>query len=176
MHTRVAALLVSGAIFYGCDGNPASATQARLTAIVTPNPMRSPAGPGTDLSWNLELRAAGSGSVLVERGYARLVDAGGRIVGSSIDLWSKSAGCSSCSTDLRIEDGSSMTFDKKQITYIGGESPARFVYSVSFADDLGKGSTTVEVPIHEFAQASGPGGVGDRRSALTMNRFGAGPM
>jgi hypothetical protein len=176
MQTRIAAVLMAGAVFYGCDGNPASATAARLTATITPDPMRSPAGPGSSLSWNLELRAAGSGSVLLERGYARLVDASGRVVGSDIELWSRSAGCASCATDLRIEDGGSKAFRDKRIVYVGGEAPVRFIYTVSFVDDLGSGSTTVEAPVHEFAQASGATGGHDRRSALTMNRFGAGPM
>jgi hypothetical protein len=170
MSPRIAAVLVTGAIFYGCDGNPTAAAPARLTITVTPSPMRSPAGPGSTLLWNLELRAAGSGSVLLQRGYARLVDSAGRIVGSNVELWSRSAGCTSCKTDIRIEDGTSRTFDDKPLVFVGGDPPAKFVYTISFVDDLGDGSTTIEVPVHRFAQASGSSGQLERRSALTMNR------
>ncbi len=170
MSPRIAAVLVTGAIFYGCDGNPTAAAPARLTITVTPSPMRSPAGPGSTLLWNLELRAAGSGSVLLQRGYARLVDSAGRIVGSNVELWSRSAGCTSCKTDIRIEDGTSRTFDDKPLVFVGGDPPAKFVYTISFVDDLGDGSTTIEVPVHRFAQASGSSGELERRSALTMNR------
>lgn len=165
MSPRIAAVLVAGAIFYGCDGNPTAAAPARLTVTVTPSPMRSPAGPGSTLLWNLELRAAGSGSVLLQRGYARLVDSAGRIVGSNVELWSRSAGCTSCKTDLRIEDGTSRTFDDKPLVFVGGEPPAKFVYTISFVDDLGDGSITIEVPVHQFAQAAGSSGELERRHA-----------
>jgi len=170
MSPRIAAVLVTGAIFYGCDGNPTAAAPVRLTVAVTPSPMRSPAGPGSTLLWNLELRATGSGSVLLQRGYARLVDSAGRIVGSNVELWSRSAGCTSCKSDLRIEDGTSRTFDDKPLVFVGGDPPAKFVYTISFVDDLGDGSITIEVPVHQFAQASGSSGELERRSALTMNR------
>jgi hypothetical protein len=170
MSPRIAAVLITGAVFYGCDGNPTAAAPARLTITVTPSPMRSPAGPGSTLLWNLELRAAGSGSVLLQRGYARLVDSAGRIVGSNVELWSRSAGCTSCKTDIRIDDGTSRTFDDKPLVFVGGDPPAKFVYTISFVDDLGDGSTTIEVPVHRFAQASGSSGELERRSALTMNR------
>lgn len=176
MSPRIAALLVVGAVFYGCEGNPTAAAPARLTATVTPNPMRSPAGPASTLLWNLELKASGSGSVVLQRGYARLVDAAGRIVGSNVELWSREAGCESCKSDILITDGASRTFEDKPIVYVGGEPPAKFVYTLSFTDDLGEGSITVEVPVHQFAQASGSSGELDRRSALTMKRWGAGPM
>ena len=176
MSPRIAAVFVVGAVFYACDGNPTAAAPARLTATVTPNPMRSPSGPASTLLWRLELRAAGSGSILLQRGYARLVDSAGRIVGSNVELWSRAAGCESCKTDIRIDDGTSRTFDDKPIVYIGGDPPAKFIYSLSFTDDLGDGSVTVEVPVQRFAQASGSSGVLERRSALTMKRWGAGPM
>ena len=138
--------------------------------------MRSPAGPASTLLWSLELKASGSGSILLQRGYARLVDSAGRIVGSNVELWSRAAGCDSCKTDIRIDDGASRTFDDKPIVFVGGDAPTRFVYTLSFTDDLGDGSVTVEVPVHRFAQASGSSGELDRRSALTMKRWGAGPM
>jgi hypothetical protein len=176
MSPRIAAVLVVGAVFYGCDGTPTAAAPARLTATVTPNPMRSPAGPASTLLWSLELRAAGSGSILLQRGYARLVDSAGRVVGSNVELWSRAAGCDSCKTDVRIEDGMTRTFDDKPIVFVGGDPPAKFIYTLSFTDDLGDGSVTVEVPVHRFAQASGSSDEVERRSALTMNRWGAGPM
>jgi hypothetical protein len=138
--------------------------------------MRSPAGPASTLLWSLELKASGSGSILLQRGYARLVDSAGRIVGSNVELWSRAAGCDSCKTDIRIDDGTSRTFDDKPIVFVGGDPPVKFVYTLSFTDDLGDGSVTVEVPVHRFAQASGSDGEPDRRSALTMKRWGAGPM
>jgi len=171
-----AAILVAGVLFYSCDGSPTAAAPARLTVTITPNPMRSPSGPGGSVLWNLELKAAGSGSILLQRGYARFVDAAGRIVGSNVELWSRAAGCESCKTDVRIDDGTSRTFDDKPIVFVGGEPPAKFIYTMSFTDDLGDGSVTVEVPVHRFAQASGSSGELERRSALTMNRWGAGPM
>jgi hypothetical protein len=175
MSPKIAVVLVLG-VLYGCEGNPTMAAPARLTATITPNPMRSPGGPASTLLWNLELRADGSGSILLHRGYARLVDAAGRIVGSNVELWSRAAGCESCKSDIRISDGASRTFDDKPIVYVGGEPPTKFVYSLSFTDDLGDGSITVEVPVHRFAQASGSSGELDLRSALTMKRWGAGPM
>jgi hypothetical protein len=176
MSPRIAAVLLVGGVFYACDGSPTAAAPARLTVTVSPNPMRSPSGPGSSLLWSLEIKASGSGSVLLQRGYARLVDSAGRIVGSNIELWSRAAGCESCKTDIRIDDGATRTFDDKPIVYVGGEPPAKFVYTLSFTDDLGDGSVTVEVPVHRFAQASGSSGELERRSALTMNRWGAGPM
>jgi hypothetical protein len=169
MSPRIAAVVV-GAVLYGCDGSPTAAAPARLTVMVTPSPMRSPAGPGSTLLWNLELKAAGSGSILLQRGYARLVDSAGRIVGSNVELWSRAAGCTSCKTDILIDDGTSRTFDDKPIVFVGGESPVKFVYTLSFTDDLGDGSVTLEVPVHQFAQASGSRVEVERRSALTMNR------
>jgi hypothetical protein len=147
----VAAALVSVAMVLGHVGSDLAAPPARLTATVTPNPMRAPGAPGTRLSWNLEVRAAGSGSALLGRGYARLVDSAGRVVGSTVEIWSRSAGCTSCSTDVRIEDGGSRTFTDKEIVYAGGDTPVRFVYTLSFVDNLGDGSITVEVPVHVFA-------------------------
>ena len=176
MSPRIAAVLVVGAVFYGCDGTPTAAAPARLTASIAPNPMRSPAGPASTLLWSLELKAAGSGSILLQRGYARLVDSAGRIVGSNVELWSRAAGCDSCKTDIRIDDGTSRTFDDKPIVFVGGDAPVKFVYTLSFTDDLGDGSVTVEVPVHRFAQASVSDGELDRRSAFTMKRWGAGPM
>ena len=175
MSRLIAAVVVMSAVFHDGAGNPAAAP-ARLTATVTPNPMRSPAGPGSTLLWNLALRAEGSGAILLHRGYARLLDSEGRIVGSNVDLWSRAAGCTSCTTDVRIEDGASRTFSDKPIVFVGGDAPARFLYTLSFTDDLGDGSVTVDVPVHEFAQASGALGEIDRRSARTMNLWGAGPM
>lgn len=177
MSPRIAAVLLTGAVLMAADGSsPTTAAPARLTAAITPNPMRSPSGPGSSLLWSLELKASGSGSILLQRGYARLVDSAGRIVGSNVELWSRAAGCESCKTDIRINDGTSRTFDDKPIVYVGGDPPAKFVYTLSFTDDLGDGSVTVEVPVHRFAQASGSSGELERRSALTMNRWGAGPM
>lgn len=170
MSPRFAAVLVVGAVFYSCEGSPTAAAPARLTVTITPSPMRSPQGPGSTLLWSLELRAAGSGSVLLQRGYARLVDSAGRVVGSNVELWSRSAGCTSCKGDLRIDDGMSRTFDDKPIVFVGGDPPAKFVYTITFVDDLGDGSITIEVPVHQFAQASGSTGERERRSALTMNR------
>jgi hypothetical protein len=176
MSPRIAAVFLVGAVFYGCDGNPISAAPVRLTVTITPSPMRSPAGPGSTLLWSLELRAEGSGLVVLQRGYARLVDSAGRVVGSNVELWSRAAGCDSCKTDIRIDDGMTRTFDDKPIVYVGGDPPAKFVYTLSFTDDLGDGSTTVEVPVQRFAQASGSTVEVERLSALTMNRWGAGPM
>ena len=176
MSPRIAAVLVAGAVFYACDGSPTAAAPLRLTAAIRPNPMRSPAGPGSSLLWTLELKASGSGSILLQRGYARLVDSAGRIVGSNVELWSRAAGCESCKTDVRIDDGASRIFDDKPIVFVGGDPPAKFMYTLSFTDDLGDGSVTVEVPVHQFAQASGSSGDRELRSALTMNRWGAGPM
>ena len=70
----------------------------------------------------------------------------------------------------------SRTFADKPIVFVGGDPPTKFVYTLSFTDDLGDGSVTLEVPVHRFAQASGSPGELERRSALTMNRWGAGPM
>jgi hypothetical protein len=175
MKTPVAAIVLSGALISGCHGDPVFTAPLRLTATITPNPLRAPTRPGAGILWDLELKAEGSGSVLLERGYARLVDAAGRVVGSTLENLSRSAGCTTCDSDLRIEDGASMTFNDKQIVYVGGAPPARLIYTVSFSDRLGKGSTTVEVPLHLFAQASGSSDTRERRSALTMNRLGAGP-
>ncbi|HEU4692916.1 MAG TPA: hypothetical protein VFS23_31355 [Vicinamibacterales bacterium] len=175
MKSRIAAVLLSGAVLSGASNYPMFTAPLRLTATITPNPLRAPARPGAGILWDLELKAEGSGSVLLERGYARLVDAAGRVVGSTLENLSRSAGCTTCDTDLRIEDGASMTFNDKQIVYVGGAPPARLIYTVSFSDRLGKGSTTVEVPLHLFAQASGSTGTRERRSALTMKRLGAGP-
>jgi hypothetical protein len=150
MPAGIAATVVSAAIVLGGIGQEPAATP-RLTATITPNPMRAPGAPGARLSWTLEVRATGSGSVLLGRGYARLMDAAGRVVGSTVEIWSRSAGCTSCNTDVWIEDGSSRTFTDKQIVYVGGEAPVRFLYTLSFVDDLGDGSMTVEVPVHLFA-------------------------
>ena len=176
MSPRIAAIFLVGAAVYACDGSPTAAAPARLSATVTPNPMRSPAGPGSSLLWNLELKASGSGPILLQRGYARLVDSAGRVVGSNVEVWSRAAGCDSCKTDVRIDDGATRTFDDKPIVYVGGDPPAKFMYTLSFTDELGDGSVTVEVPVHQFAQASGSSGELERRSALTINRWGAGPM
>ena len=175
MKSRIAAVLLIGAVISGVSDYKVFTAPLRLTATITPNPLRAPARPGAGILWNLELKAEGSGSVLVERGYARLVDAAGRVVGSTLEHLSRSAGCTTCDTDLRIEDGASLAFTDKQIVYVGGSPPIRLIYTVSFTDNLGKGSTTVEVPLHVFAQASGSSGARERRSAFTMKRFGAGP-
>lgn len=170
MSPRIAAVLLFSSIFYGCDGGALVAAPARLIATVTPNPMREPAGPGSTLLWNLRLEAEGSGTVTLQRGYARLVDSSGRIVGSNVELWSRAAGCDSCKVDVLIKDGMARVFDDKPIVFVGGDPATKFVYSLSFTDNLGEGSVTVEVPIQRFAQASGSRGELERRSALTMNR------
>ena len=147
MRIRIASLYLGLAFLPACGDNPTRATPQRLTVTVTPNPLAAPSAPGTEMLWNSQLSATGTGSILLERSYAQLLDASGTRVGQSMQLWSRSAGCTSCSTDVRIADGQSESYMGQRIRYVGGGTPVRFVYTLSFVDDLGPGSTSVEVAV-----------------------------
>jgi hypothetical protein len=43
--------------------------------------------------------------------------------------------------------GTSSRWSGKRVKYVGGGAPVRFVYTIFYSDDLGPGSTTVEVPV-----------------------------
>ena len=149
MKTRVAVLALSATLVWGCGESvgPTSATPTRLTASVTPSPLSAPSAPGSDLTWNVKLSAEGSGSILIERAEARLLDGAGIEVGRVDEYWSRSAGCSVCTTDVRVSEGSSASWSGKRIRYVGGGRPIRFVFTIFFVDDLGSGSTRTEVPV-----------------------------
>lgn len=140
-------MVLAGLLLVGCEDNPVSATPQRLMVTVTPNPLAAPSEAGTDVLWDLRLSASGSGSILVERGDAQLLEASGAKVGQTLELWSRSTGCTVCSTDVRIADGRSESHIGRRVRYVGGGAPVRFVYTLSYVDDLGPGSTTVEVPV-----------------------------
>jgi hypothetical protein len=141
---RLAGAFLSVSVLCGCgDDSMAITTPLRLTATVTPNPLPAPSGPG-DVVWDLQLSASGSGSILILRGDAQLLDAVGRTVGQKQEFWSR---CSVCTTDLHVEPGRTTRFSGNQIRYAGGAPPVRFVYTISYEDDIGPGTTTVEVPI-----------------------------
>jgi len=140
---RLAGALLSVSLLCGCGDNSVTATPLRLTAAITPNPLSAPSGPG-DISWDLQLSASGSGSILILRADAQLLDSLGLTVGQKQEFWSR---CSVCTTDLRIEAGRTTRFSGNHIRHVGGAAPVRFVYTISYEDDLGPGTTTVEVPI-----------------------------
>jgi hypothetical protein len=103
MIPRLAASLLFAVLACSCADNP---SPLRLVVTVSPNPISAPAGPG-DVFYDLELRASGSGTVRVERGDVQLLDAAGAKVGHSRPFFSRSAGCSVCSTDVSIAAGRS---------------------------------------------------------------------
>jgi hypothetical protein len=144
MTPRIAAALLGAVLLTACSNPMAAApTPVRLAATITPNPMTAPEA-GGDIVWNLELRAAGSGSVLIQRATVRLLDAAGAVVGETNEFWS---GCSVCSGEVRMNAGSSATYSGRRARYLGGGRPTRFIYTLTFVDDLGPGSTTAEVPV-----------------------------
>jgi hypothetical protein len=145
---RLALAVSCVAILSGCSrDSPATPTPTRLSATITPNPLLAPATSGSRIFFNLALRAGTSGSVLILTADAKLLDASGTAVGETQEFWSQAAGCTQCSTDVRLAAGTPSTYSGKWITYIGGGRPVRFTYTLSFADDQGNGTTTVEVPV-----------------------------
>jgi hypothetical protein len=52
-----------------------------------------------------------------------------------------------CSTDITIASGRSEQQIGNRAYYVGGGAPVRLVYTVYYSDDLGAGSSTVEVPV-----------------------------
>ena len=143
MRSRTATALLGAVLLYGCADNP---SPLRLTATLSPNPLRPPDAEGW-VFWDLELRASGSGTVLVEQATVLLFNAAGVRVGENRPFYSRSAGCTVCTTDVTIEPGRSQRFSGNRSFYVGGGVPVRLVYTVFYTDDLGKSSTTVEVPV-----------------------------
>jgi hypothetical protein len=148
MRTRALVILVGAVLFSGCGSNPSSdPSPLRLGASVSPNPLSRPDAEG-NVFWTLDLRASGSGTVLVERADVLLLDAAGARVGETKVFYSRSAGCSVCTTDLTLASGVSRRFNNDRVKLArGGGTPVRFVYTVFYSDDLGSGSITVEVPV-----------------------------
>ena len=144
MLVRFPAVLLCAILTYGCTDNP---SPLRLTATVTPNPLAAPAAPGDDVFYDVELRNAGRGTILIERGNVQLLDASGARVGESRPVFSRSAGCSVCSGDVTIPAGRSERWSRNRAHYVGGGTPVRLVHTIFYSDDLGPGSTTVEVPV-----------------------------
>jgi hypothetical protein len=146
MSVRLAAALVSGIFLFSCTDNQTAPTPLRLTGTISPNPLSAPATAG-DVFWDVELRASGSGSVLLDRGDVQLLAASGAKVGHTQELWIPSANCTTCTKEWRIAAGTSQRWSAKRILYVGGEAPARMIYTLSYIDDLGPGSLTLEVPV-----------------------------
>jgi hypothetical protein len=150
MLVRLFAGLLGGVLLCSCTDSPVAATAPttplRLGVTVTPNPLAAPAEPG-DVVWDVQLRASGSGTILIQRGVVLLLDAAGVRVGETQQFWSRSAGCSVCSTDVTIAAGASARWSGNRVRYVGGGTPVKFVYTIFYADDLGPGSITVEVPV-----------------------------
>jgi len=145
---RCALAISCAALLAACSDNHAAApTPARLSATVTPNPMAAPTEGGSDLLFNLELRAGRSGTVSLQEGDAQLLDASGALVGRTKNFWSQESGCAICPPQVRLDAGSSATYSGHRVRYIGGGKPARFIYALSFVDDYGSGSVTIEVPV-----------------------------
>jgi hypothetical protein len=143
MRVRPATALLGAVLLCACADNP---SPLRLTATLSPSPLPPPDAQG-QVVWDLELRASGSGTVLVERAQVLLFNASGVRVGENRPLYSRSAGCNVCSTDVRIAPGRSERMSGNRSFYIGGGAPVRLVYTVYYSDELGPGSTTVEVPV-----------------------------
>ena len=143
MRSRTATALLGAVLLCGCADNP---SPLRLAAAISPNPLPAPDAQGI-VFWDLELRASGSGTVLLQRASVLLFNASGVRVGESTPLYSRSAGCNLCSTDITIPPGRSERQIGNRSYYIGGGAPVRLVYTVYYSDDLGQGSTTVEVPV-----------------------------
>ena len=144
MLVRLAAALFSVVLVCGCTDNP---SPLRLTATVTPNPLAAPVTAGDDVFYDVELRNTGRATILIERGSVMLLDASGLRVGESRPVFSRSAGCSVCSGDVTIPAGRSERWSRNRAHFVGGGAPVRLVYTIFYSDDLGPGSTTVEVPI-----------------------------
>lgn len=145
---RRAFVVFLGAVFVsGCGGTPSTdPSPLRLGVSVTPNPLPRPDAAG-NIFWNLDLRASGSGTVLLERASVQLFDASGARVGDTQTYYSRSAGCSVCPTDFTIPSGVSHRFNNDRVKSVGASTPVRFVFTAFYSDDLGPGSTTVEVPV-----------------------------
>ena len=150
MKRRLTAIVVCSALFVaacGDEGTTTAPTPARLSAIVTPNPMTAPTEAGSDLLFNLELRAGTSGMVSIQEGDAQLLDANGTIVGRTKQFWSQESGCAICPPQVRMDAGSSATYSGHRLRYVGGGRPVRFTYTLSFVDDFGPGSAMLEVAV-----------------------------
>jgi hypothetical protein len=141
-----AALLCS--VLCSCSDDPVAtaASPLRLTATVSPNPLSAPSVAG-DVFYDLELRASGSGSILLDRGDVQLLAASGAKVGHTQEFWMPSANCTVCTAEVRIAAGKSERWSRKRVHYVGGEAPVRLVYTLSWLDDRGPGTTIVEVPV-----------------------------
>lgn len=147
MRRRVFVVLLGAVFFSSCGGNPSTdPSPLRLGVSVSPNPLPQPDAAG-NIFWNLDLRASGSGTVLLERASVQLFDASGARVGDTQMFYSRSAGCSVCPSDFTIPSGVSHRFNNDRVKSIGAGAPVRFVFTAFYSDDLGAGSTTVEVPV-----------------------------
>jgi hypothetical protein len=147
MRRRALAVLLGAVLLCGCGGNPSTDPSAlRLGVSVSPNPLSPPDAEG-NIVWNLDLRASGSGTVLVERASVQLFDASGARVGAKQVFYSRSAGCSVCPADFTIPSGVSHRFNNDRVKSVRASTPVRFVFTAFYSDDLGSGSTTVEVPV-----------------------------
>ena len=142
MLLRATVVLLSGILLSTCSSSP---TPLRLTGTVSPNPLPAPAAAG-DVFWDVELIAFGSGSVLLDRGDVQLLAASGATVGHTQELWSPT-NCTVCTREVRIAPGTPQRWSGKRIHFVGGEAPVRFVYTLSYVDDLGPGTLTIDVPV-----------------------------
>ena len=143
MLLRCTAVAVSVLFFCGCGDGPSPLS---LNVTVSPNPLPAPNAAG-DIFWDVEFRNSGREALLLERAEARLVDASGARVGESNQFYSRSAGCSVCTTDFTIASGISHRFSGNRAHHATGRAPATFVLTVYYSGDSGPNSTTVEVPV-----------------------------
>ena len=150
MTMRLCMALLSGVLLCACGNDPTvnpSATQLRLDGTISPSPLTAPTTAG-DVFYNVELRASSRGSILLDQGDIRLLSATGLKVGQTLEIWTASPNCPTCTPEVRIPAGTSQRWTGKHALYVGGEAPTRLVYTLTyFSDDQGPGSLTLEVPI-----------------------------
>jgi|SRR5688572_12643569 hypothetical protein len=148
MKVRFVCVVLGATILSACgeSGSP-TFTPSQLVVSINPNPLSAPSAPGVDLTFDVALQVVGSGSFLILGAEARLVDAALAEVGRTNEFWSRASGCATCSTDVRLKGNDRVTFGGKRVRFVGGASPVRLLYTVSYEDSFGSGTATTEVAV-----------------------------
>jgi len=152
-HPLLACLVLSAlaACSTSSPTSPASTTTVgggSFVVTVAPNPLPR-LNAGEQLVWNVTFRNGSSTGVRVDRSEAVVIDASGATFAEQKEFWSKSAGCSSCSSDLHLLAQAQVTFSGNAMAMLATPSAgARFRVTTFLTDDTGAASSmTVEIPL-----------------------------
>lgn len=139
-------------------GSPSQPTQAALSVVVGPNPIAGPSA-SANLVYSLRFQETAGVGVRLDREEIDINDGAGNTGIRMTAGLSQSAGCSTCTSDVRVAADSGLnrgTFTQPWILdsahppliVQAPDKPVVFVYTIWYTDDRGHASSTsVTIPI-----------------------------